>query len=223
MEEVGETKDTMMTPCPLCASRDTRHFHRDSRRDYLRCACCTLVFVPPGQRLGPIEERAVYDKHQNSPHDAGYRRFLSRLFEPLRMRLAPVARGLDFGAGPGPTLSVMFEEAGHPMALYDPFYAPDTAVLARRYDFITASEVAEHLFAPGRELERLASMLEEGGWLGLMTKRFTSREAFASWHYLLDPTHVCFFSEASFEWLAENLDMHLELPAADVALLRKRR
>lgn len=212
-----------MTPCPLCASRDTRPFHRDARRDYLRCARCALVFVPPRQRLGPLEERAAYDKHRNFPHDPGYRRFLSRLFDPLRERLAPGARGLDFGAGPGPTLSVMFEEAGHPMAIYDPFYAPHPAVLEHRYDFITASEVAEHLFAPGRELERLAAMLEEGGWLGLMTKRVTSAEAFARWHYILDPTHVCFFSEASLEWLAESLDMSLELPAADVALLRKRR
>ncbi|MFW6346660.1 MAG: methyltransferase, partial [Halomonas sp.] len=60
-----------------------------------------------------------------------------------------------------------------------------------------------------------------GGWLGLMTKRVTEREAFARWHYILDPTHVCFFSEATFRWLAESLDMSVAFPAADVVLMRK--
>ncbi|MDI5983691.1 class I SAM-dependent methyltransferase [Halomonas sp. M4R5S39] len=212
----------MMQTCPLCASRDTHHYHRDARRDYRQCARCELVFVPPASRLDPAAERAVYDQHENSPDDLGYRRFLSRLFEPLRGRLAPGARGLDFGAGPGPTLSVMFEEAGHPMAIYDPFYAPDRAVFERRYEFITATEVVEHLFEPGRELARLAAMLPQGGWLGLMTKRVASRQAFAGWHYILDPTHVCFFSETSFAWLAGHLGMSVEFPAADVALLQKR-
>ncbi|MCE9682723.1 class I SAM-dependent methyltransferase [Halomonas alkalisoli] len=212
----------MMLTCPLCASAETTHFHRDTRRDYYRCTDCRLVFVPAAQRLAPEAEKAVYDQHRNSPDDIGYRQFLSRLYTPLRERLAPGACGLDFGAGPGPTLSVMFEEAGHPMAIYDPFYAPDPAALERHYDFVTATEVAEHLFEPGPELERLASLLRPAGWLGLMTKRVTTQQAFTRWHYILDPTHVCFFSEASFAWLADHLGMRVEFPAADVALLQKR-
>lgn len=208
--------------CPLCACSRCGHFHRDARRDYYRCETCRLVFVPPRQRLAPDLEKAVYDQHQNRPDDPGYRRFLARLFEPLARRLAPGARGLDFGAGPGPTLSLMFEEAGHPMAIYDPFYAPDPSVLERRYDFVTATEVVEHLFEPGRELARLAALLPAGGWLGLMTKRVTDDEAFARWHYILDPTHVVFFSEATFAWLARHLAMTVEFPAADVVILQKK-
>lgn len=210
-----------MPTCPLCASDDAAFYHRDVRREYHQCRRCALVFVPPAFRLGPEEERAVYDQHENSPEDPGYRRFLSRLADPLRERLAPGARGLDFGAGPGPTLSVMFEEAGHPMAVYDPFYAPDPRVFEQAYDFITATEVVEHLFAPGEELARLAQRLRPGGWLGLMTKRATDREAFARWHYILDPTHVAFFSETTFRWLADELGMRVEFPAADVVLLQK--
>ncbi|SFU41533.1 Methyltransferase domain-containing protein [Halomonas korlensis] len=210
-----------MRVCPLCTSRHTAFYHQDARRDYRQCLRCDLVFVPPAQRLSREAEKAIYDRHDNTPGDAGYRRFLSRLFDPLHQRLAPGARGLDFGAGPGPTLSVMFEEVGHPMAIYDPFYAPATFALTRRYDFITASEVVEHLFEPGRELERLAGMLHPDGWLALMTKRVTSKDAFARWHYIRDPTHVSFFSEASFVWLAQHLQLSLTLPAADVALLHK--
>ena len=211
----------MMLTCPLCASVDTAPFHSDARRDYQRCGRCALVFVPPAQRLDPAAERAVYDQHENSPDDPGYRRFLTRIYAPLRERLAPGAPGLDFGAGPGPTLSVMFEEAGHPMAIYDPFYAPDEGVLARRYAFITATEVVEHLFAPGEELERLVDRLEPGGWLGLMTKRVTTPEAFVGWHYILDPTHVCFFSEATFTWFARRHDLRVHFPADDVVLLQR--
>ncbi|WP_416139979.1 class I SAM-dependent methyltransferase [Halomonas sp. HK25] len=210
-----------MPTCPLCASDDTACYHRDARREYHQCHRCALVFVPPAFRLGPEEERAVYDQHENSPDDPGYRRFLSRLCDPLRERLAPGARGLDFGAGPGPTLSVMFEEAGHPMAIYDPFYALDAGVFEQTYDFITATEVVEHLFEPGRELSRLVGLLRPGGWLGLMTKRVTDRGAFAGWHYILDPTHVAFFSEATFRWLADELGMTVAFPAADVVLLQK--
>lgn len=116
----------------------------------------------------------------------------------------------------------MFEEAGHPMAIYDAFYAPDAAALERSYDFITSTEVVEHLFAPGDELERLLGLLAPGGWLGLMTKRVPPGvEAFAGWHYILDPTHVCFFDEASFRWLAERWQLTVSFPAGDVVLLQK--
>ncbi|SDK14632.1 class I SAM-dependent methyltransferase [Billgrantia gudaonensis] len=211
----------MMQTCPLCASRDCLPYHRDARRAYHRCQRCELVFVPPAFHLSPAAEKAEYDKHENHPDDPGYRRFLSRLFMPLRERLAPDACGLDFGAGPGPTLSVMFAEAGHPMAIYDPYYAPDASVLSDTYDFITATEVVEHLQAPGRELVRLVERLALDGWLGIMTKRVRSREAFARWHYIQDPTHVCFFSEATFCWVARRLGLHVEFPAADVVLLQK--
>lgn len=212
----------MMQTCPLCASPDTGRYHRDDERDYLSCRHCSLVFVPAWQHLSTAEEKAVYDRHENHPDDLGYRRFLGRLFTPLVARLSPGSQGLDFGSGPGPTLSVMFEEAGYSMALFDPFYAPDASVWQRDYDFITATEVVEHLAAPGREIERLLDHLRPGGWLGLMTKRVRSREAFADWHYIRDPSHVAFFSESTFQWLGRRFELDVTFPADDVVLLQKR-
>lgn len=206
--------------CPLCLEAHGSLFHRDTR-DFYRCTTCFLVFVPPSFFLSPEEEKAEYDKHQNSPRDLGYRRFLSRLLEPLAERLAPGSRGLDFGSGPGPTLSVLFEEAGHHQRIYDPFYAPDPAPLSDRYDFITASEVVEHLHHPRRELDLLWSLLHPGGWLGIMTKRVLDQQAFARWHYKADPTHICFFSLETFRWLAELWGAELSVVGKDVVLLRK--
>lgn len=207
--------------CPLCAAGDCASFHRDSRREYLRCRRCALVFVPPAYRLGAVAERAEYDLHRNHVDDPGYRRFLARLAEPLLARLPPASQGLDFGCGPGPALAAMLAEAGHRVALYDPFYAPDTGVLTGPYDFITATEVVEHLHRPGEELSCLWAMLAPGGVLGVMTKLVRDREAFAGWHYKNDPTHVCFFSDATWQWWAEQVGAVLDRFGADVILLGK--
>jgi 2-polyprenyl-3-methyl-5-hydroxy-6-metoxy-1,4-benzoquinol methylase len=171
--------------------------------------------------LSPAEEKAEYDLHRNSPDDVGYRRFLSRTVEPLAARLAPASNGLDFGCGPGPTLSVMLEEAGHQVALYDPFYANDQSVFKRQYDFITATEVVEHLRRPGEELARLWACLAPGGFLAVMTKRVINRQAFARWHYKADRTHICFFSAQTFEWLAKQWQAGLVFEGKDVAILEK--
>jgi SAM-dependent methyltransferase len=211
----------MSSTCPLCRNPEISDFHQDSRRIYRRCPACNLVFVPPSYRLALSGEKAEYDLHRNSPEDEGYRRFLSRLFLPLQELLRPGSRGLDFGSGPSPTLSVMFAEAGHSVAIYDKFYAPDAAVFSEQYDFITATEVVEHLSDPGRELAGLWTCLRPGGWLGIMTKLALDREAFARWHYKEDPTHICFFSRITFAWLAACWRAELTFVGSDVVLLRK--
>ncbi|THF62766.1 class I SAM-dependent methyltransferase [Pseudothauera rhizosphaerae] len=190
-------------------------------RDYLRCDGCQLTFLDPSQRLDPAAERAFYDTHCNEPDDPGYRRFLARLADPLMARLAPASEGLDYGCGPGPALAAMLEEGGHRVACYDPYYRPDTGVLTRSYDFVTCTEVAEHFRDPAGEFARLAALLRPGGWLALMTCFQTDDTRFAHWHYRRDPTHVVFYREETFAWLAAQLGWTLEVPAKDVALLRR--
>ncbi|MEA3546879.1 MAG: class I SAM-dependent methyltransferase [Thermodesulfobacteriota bacterium] len=214
--------ETTLLRCPLCADiGGSSHFHSDQNRDYYCCPYCHLVHVPPPQLLSPEAERAEYDKHQNSPHDAGYRKFLSRLFIPLNTRLSPGSHGLDFGSGPGPTLSLMFEEAGHRMSLFDPFYAPKKNALNRQYDFISASEVVEHLHDPKTELALLWAILKPGGWLGIMTKLVLDRASFSQWHYKNDPTHVCFYSIKTMAWLARQWQVKLLPIGKDVLLFQK--
>lgn len=207
--------------CPLCGGLNVNLFHQDRRREYFRCRICGLVFVPPVYHLSREAEKAEYDRHQNHPDDPGYRRFLNRLVLPLQMRLAPESKGLDFGSGPGPTLAPMLAEAGHNVALYDPFYALNPAALDARYDFITASEVVEHLHYPGPVLDRLYRLLTPGGLLGIMTKRVIDRERFAGWHYINDPTHVCFFSRNTFAWLATRWRARLDIVDRDVIIIKK--
>ena len=184
------------------------------------------MFVPCAQHLSAEREKAAYDLHDNQPDDPAYRRFLARLFTPLNQRLAANSQGLDFGCGPGPALAKMFEQAGHSVALYDPYYAPDESVLSARYDFITLSEVVEHMAEPGKELDGLWAALASGGWLGIMTKRVRDQEAFRTWHYITDPTHIGYFSQATFQWLCERWSSMgtpatMIIPGNDVVLVGK--
>jgi hypothetical protein len=168
--------------CPLCHS-PSAFFTSDRLRAYFECPTCAMVFVDPASRPDRAAERAEYDRHRNDPSDPGYRTFLSRLAAPLLERLTPGMEGLDFGSGPGPTLSVMLEQAGMHVTLYDPQYAPRSAVLERRYDFVTATEVVEHFHDPARDWARLASLLKPAGVLGVMTKQPLDRRRFEQWHY----------------------------------------
>ncbi|OVE77632.1 methyltransferase [bacterium F16] len=206
--------------CRLCGGQASLYY-RDRNRPYFSCETCSLVFTPPAFFLTAFDEKQHYDLHDNNPKDPGYRQFLGRLYGPMTARIPAHSSGLDFGSGPGPTLSLMFEEAGHTMAIYDLYYANTPAVLEQHYDFITASEVAEHLHHPDRELERLWQLLKPGGFLGIMTKRVTRQEAFATWHYINDPTHVCFFHANTFQWLADKWGATVDFPAPDVAIFEK--
>lgn len=207
--------------CPLCGSRAATPLAHAHGRDYFDCPECGLAFLEPSQRPAPDVERARYETHENDPADARYRSFLGRVFEPLVARLPAGAEGLDYGSGPGPTLSVMLEEAGFPTAVYDPFFAADDRALARTYDFITCTETVEHFFAPAAEFDRLDALLRPGGWLGVMTTVWTGDEPFADWWYARDPTHVCFYRPRTLDWIARRHGWRLERPHPNVALFSK--
>lgn len=88
------------------------------------------------------------------------------------------------------------------MAIYDRFYADDPTVFDSQYDFITTSETIEHLQQPRQEFDLLWRCLKPGGLLGVMTQFVGDPADFNNWHYKNDLTHVCFYSESTFRWVA---------------------
>lgn len=207
--------------CPVCEAAQCRHFLCTDGRAYWRCTVCLATFLDPAQLPDADTELAQYRLHRNDPRDAGYRRFLARAADPLLQRLAPASHGLDYGCGPGPALAAMLREAGHDVALFDPFFAPDRTTMARTYDFITCTEVAEHFHHPAQEFKILDGLLRPGGWLALMTCLQSDDARFATWHYRRDPTHVVFYREATLRHLAVRHGWRCEFPGADVALMQK--
>lgn len=108
-----------MHTCPLCHNQHTRHYFEDKHREYLQCDQCYLVFVNPDQRLDAETEKAHYDLHENNPEDMGYRRFLSRIADPITERISPQSNGIDFGCGgPDAFLNARRSRAQHGVVRY---------------------------------------------------------------------------------------------------------
>jgi len=138
---------------------------------------------------------------------------------PLLTRFTPSALGLDFGCGEGKVLSLMAKARGYRVENYDLYYANHPELLTRQYDFITLTEVIEHVSDADALLTLLKGMIKPQGILAVMTKRVLNPTAFSAWHYKNDPTHINFYSEATFQWLAEHYGWRLEVIDKDVVFL----
>jgi hypothetical protein len=207
--------------CPLCRSGTIRFFNADKTRRYFLCAACAYVFVPAEFHSAPDAEKRRYDLHQDDPDEPGYRRFLETLVLPMLPHLTPGSHGLDFGCGPSHSHAVLFKERGFAMAAYDPFYAPGTSALEQMHDFIVCSEAIEHFFEPAREWALWMRLLRPGGWLGIMTRLRDETPDFSTWWYKNDETHVGFFSQATFLFLAHRDGLRLERHPPSVIFLQK--
>jgi hypothetical protein len=206
--------------CPLCVGRDLTLLAVVQERPYWRCADCMLTFMQENYRLSSADEKARYKQHNNDPNDPEYRAFLARLTDCMLPCLQPGSQGLDYGSGPGPTISIMLEELGFSMNNYDPFFTDESA-LFQTYDFITCSETAEHFHGPSAEFARFDMLLRPGGVLGIMTGILYDDATFADWWYLKDPTHTAFYRPETFQWIAARYRWSLDFPRENVAIYIK--
>jgi len=211
--------------CPICGSIKNKIIFKSrvsqGGRDFIECNVCELVFVDPSNFLNPEEEKKRYLTHNNNPDDEGYRSFLRPVFEVITDAVGRVATGLDYGAGPGPALARMFEEAGFFMRIYDPFFAPNKIVLNIKYDFVVATEVIEHFYDPATEFLNLKSLLKPGGYLCVMTSMVDECGDFSKWYYHQDETHVMFYAKKTMLFLADKLGLEVSFPRRNVTLFRK--
>lgn len=218
--DISSARPVTAGTCPVCTTPAT-HFLQAEGRDYFRCPACQARFLDPAWHPSPEAEHATYLLHENDAHDPRYRRFLSKLSDPLMARLPPMSQGLDYGCGPGPALAHMLREAGHDVSLFDPFFAPDATPLNLAHDFVTCTEVVEHFHHPAAEFDRLRQLVRPGGWLAVMTCFQTDDARFANWHYRKDPTHVVFYREDTFRYLANLWGWACESPVKDVVLMQR--
>jgi SAM-dependent methyltransferase len=188
-------------PCPLCAAPAPFSLTAWGRPLH-RCPGCGLVFVPRPFHPPLADEKARYALHRNHIGDEGYVRFLMPVVDALRHR---AVRGpvLDFGSGPAPVLVELLRRAGFAAEGYDPFFGPAAPARAEgRFAAIVSTEVFEHFRNPAGELDRIARWLRPGGMLVAMTTLLAPDTDLAAWPYANDPTHLAFYSERTFEWIA---------------------
>lgn len=214
-------KNNKLYECPVCFGASREFPVATDGRHYRQCVHCEATFLIPAQRLSASLEYAHYLRHNNDPADSDYRRFLDGLRQPLLNVLPGPQSGLDYGCGPGPALASMLREAGHSMALYDPYFHNTPAALEITYDFVTCSEVVEHFYRPAEEFSRLDRLIRPGGVLAVMTGMLTDQIRFLDWHYRRDPTHVLFYTPETMKFLARHHSWRCEFPEKNVVLFFK--
>jgi 2-polyprenyl-3-methyl-5-hydroxy-6-metoxy-1,4-benzoquinol methylase len=189
--------------CILCGGGNAKTLYMDRapERTYFRCGTCALSFLDPARFLPSAEEHHRYLQHKNDPADPGYRKFLNPLLVLIQAQNGRDI--LDFGCGAGAPVKAWLEPQGFNVRLFDPFFFPQPENLERVYDFVAASEVAEHLQDPAKEFARLRALLKPGGRLGLMTELCDLDSDFGSWYYRRDPTHVAFYARETLQWISK--------------------
>jgi SAM-dependent methyltransferase len=170
-----------------------------------------------------------YKKHHNNSTAAGHQQFLLQFVQPLLAVLKKEkfsgkqnSRVLDFGCGPARTLGeILTLHLKVPVLAYDPFFADQTELLkAKDWDLIVSTEVCEHFRNPAEEFTNLKSRLIFGGILALMTQFHQGIEHFTQWWYARDLTHLVFYSEKTWQWIADKYGLEVLYVKTPVAILR---
>jgi hypothetical protein len=81
--------------------------------------------------------------------------------------------------------------------------------------------VLEHLSEPMEEVSRLSGMLNNQGYLAIMTQILTPQVDFSSWYYKNDPSHIGFFTKKSLNFLANYLNIEAYFISERVILFKK--
>jgi hypothetical protein len=189
----------MKQKCPLCA-HEASLFYQNAD-NYFKCGECHSIFVDTNARPNMRQEKERYELHCDDVEDKGYQNFVSPMTSAIMRDYTPKSRGLDFGAGIGPIISKVLQDAGYTIKQYDPFFHDYPELLQREYDYVACCEVVEHFYHPYKEFGLLKSLLDEGAKLYIMTNLYDEKIDFAKWYYKNDMTHVFFYSKETFEWI----------------------
>ncbi|HKK61951.1 MAG TPA: class I SAM-dependent methyltransferase [Bacteroidales bacterium] len=190
-----------MHACPLCFKKDSFSLVKGpDSRVYQKCKQCRLISADPASHQSFEREKERYLTHNNGIEEEGYVNFLNQAVEPALPLLQKGTKGLDFGCGPTPTLSLLLEQQGYTCDIYDPIFFPDMP--GEAYDFVFATECFEHFFSPDKEIKYIKGLLKPGGLLIIKTEPWKSTEQFLSWYYAKDKTHVCFYHYQTIEFIA---------------------
>jgi 2-polyprenyl-3-methyl-5-hydroxy-6-metoxy-1,4-benzoquinol methylase len=175
-------------PCPECGSSDAVIKFVEPPFDILKCRNCSLVYLanPPeeGQRYedyyaGPAPDARDYDANSTNPT-------LAVLYAINQQRIAcikavqPAGRLLDIGCGRGFFLNTAsthgYQVEGIDISMAAIAYAHDSfrltaevvtiddlAIRQERFDVITIWHVLEHFVDPFKTLQKVVSLLRDGG------------------------------------------------------------
>lgn len=215
-----------MSVCRLCNCASPAKFFKSERpfqATYLRCAVCDLIQMAKEDMLSPDQEKSHYENHKNILGDAKYEAFLGKLLLPMLKFYRPETMALDFGCGPVKAMAHLFNrKTGQAMKSYDPIFGPGLEKEKLSFDFLTSSETVEHFNEPAKSWDQLIGLLRPDGILGVMTSLAPSDiDDFANWPYRFDRTHVAFYSENTFKWLANKYHLERLVSEGGIQIFKK--
>jgi len=199
--------------CPLCESR-SKLFLAGESREYWRCSVCRLIFVPAKYFISREDEIQHYLKHENSLENEGYVQMFNEKIRVVQNVCPGIQTVLDYGCGYEPVLKTLLTNEGFTVTGYDPNFFPDTDANAA-FDLIISTETFEHFKEPGKEISDLLPRITPEGYLAIMTKLVSQKESlstpesFGRWYYQRDPTHIAFYDNATFAWVARHYKMNI--------------
>lgn len=194
-----------MNKCIVCNQPTEVIKQRSFQIEYHYCENCEFLYKDPKFYISSDEEKAIYDSHENHVDDQNYIAYFQRFIDySLLPFIGKEAKGLDYGSGPEPVLATHLRRSyGLDITLYDLFYHDVAIPKGATYDFITCTEVIEHIENPLEILQFFADHLKPGGVLALMTTfHKKDHEFFQNWHYMRDMSHISFFREKTLRYLA---------------------
>lgn len=207
--------------CPLCHGTKNHFFYQNDIGKYALCENCELIFLTQANRLTLEREKERYLTHENNIEDVRYREYLEKTFLHIKDRVQTSMKGLDFGCGPTLSMSEVLKPQGFQIDAYDPLFFPRELKDKNVYDFVIMSESLEHFYHPDRELNLVDQLLKENGLLLIRTERHKGEEHFKTWYYHRDPTHVIFFNDETFRYVAKLKKWKLEFNSSNVVVFNK--
>ncbi|MBI9010121.1 MAG: class I SAM-dependent methyltransferase [Tenericutes bacterium] len=198
------------TTCRICGSLTRNLMDVQIRVTYSVCDECGFIYKNLEHHMDKESEHKEYLNHNNNFESIGYVKMFESFIEDFITPLSISGKVLEYGSGPGPVLKELLRRQGYDVYNYDPFFSPNTECLNQTYDLITSTEVVEHFVNPLEEFIKLKSLLNESGYLVLMTNfsEFNEPE-FLKWWYRRDTTHISFYKIKTFEFLAFKLNLRL--------------
>lgn len=183
----------MNSNCLICSSDTYTKMDRQGRT-YHFCTNCQFITLDQSLVLPFDQERERYELHNNSSDNEGYKLWLKSFIDrAVRPYINHKSRILDFGSGPNPLLQKILNDDGYKIDIYDKHFY--THPFSGLYDMIISTEVIEHIYDPLKQVGQLKSHLNLKGFLALKTSlRPLSDDAFLTWWYKEDRTHISFLS-----------------------------
>jgi 2-polyprenyl-3-methyl-5-hydroxy-6-metoxy-1,4-benzoquinol methylase len=202
-------------PCVLCGEPRSETLFAKNGFDLVRCPSCTLVRASPIPSPDQLAE--IYE---TSYREGGYAVFAAaeevRLAHArTRLRLvaphAPAGPWLEAGCSSGAFLecatrsgieidgfdiSPVAIDAAQERGLSAQTASAESFIPRRKYAYVCAFDVLEHVIDPGTFLERARSWLAPGGRLALTVPDIGSVHARIMgrrWYYYAPPLHLTYF------------------------------